>query len=138
MLEFELTGSMLLEHIDAVSENISRLQRMGIRLAIDDFGTGYSSLAYLKHFPISTLKIDRAFLGELDEQSPQNKDAAIIRAIIAMAHSLDLIVVAEGVEHDGQLAFLKDNGCDEVQGYLISRPVPASVFTALLTKSVEA
>tara|TARA_R110001592_G_scaffold4275_14_gene24023 strand:+ start:17833 stop:20691 length:2859 start_codon:yes stop_codon:yes gene_type:complete len=141
MLEFELTESMLLEHIDAVSENISRLQQMGIRLAIDDFGTGYSSLAYLKRFPISTLKIDRAFVGELDEQatqSPQNRDAAIIRAIIAMAHSLDLIVVAEGVEHDGQLAFLKDNGCDEVQGYLISRPVPASAFTALLTESVEA
>ncbi|WP_339843895.1 EAL domain-containing protein [uncultured Halopseudomonas sp.] len=140
LLEFELTESMLLEHVDAVAENIAQLQKMGIRLAIDDFGTGYSSLAYLKRFPISTLKIDRAFIGELDEQSPQNarsQDAAIIRAIIAMAHSLDLIVVAEGVEHDGQLAFLKENLCDEVQGYLISRPVPAADFTALLTESAE-
>lgn len=140
MLEFELTESMLLEHVDAVSENIARLQQMGIRLAIDDFGTGYSSLAYLKRFPISTLKIDRAFIGELGEHNPQSarsQDAAIIRAIIAMAHSLDLIVVAEGVEHDGQLEFLKEHLCDEVQGYLISRPVPAAEFTSLLAESIE-
>lgn len=141
MLEFELTESMLLEHVDAVAENIAQLKHMGICLAIDDFGTGYSSLAYLKRFPISTLKIDRAFISELDEHSPQrprSQDAAIIRAIIAMAHSLDLIVVAEGVEHDGQLEFLKEHLCDEVQGYLISRPVPAAEFTALLTESAEA
>lgn len=140
MLEFELTESMLLEHVDAVSDNITQLKEMGIRLAIDDFGTGYSSLAYLKRFPISTLKIDRAFIGELDEHSPQSarsQDAAIIRAIIAMAHSLDLLVVAEGVEHDGQLEFLKEHLCDEVQGYLISRPVAAAAFTALLTESAE-
>lgn len=139
MLEFELTESMLLEHVDAVSTNIAQLQRMGIRLAIDDFGTGYSSLAYLKRFPISTLKIDRAFIGELGETTPgvRNQDAAIIRAIIAMAHSLDLVVVAEGVEHDGQLEFLKENLCDEVQGYLISRPVAAAELTALLTESAE-
>ena len=140
MLEFELTESMLLEHVDAVSTNIARLQQMGIRLAIDDFGTGYSSLAYLKRFPISTLKIDRAFIGELGEGTPgaRNQDAAIIRAIIAMAHSLDLVVVAEGVEHDGQLEFLKENLCDEVQGYLISRPVAGAEFTELLSESSEA
>lgn len=141
MLELELTESMLLEHLDAVTENLAALQAMGIKLAIDDFGTGYSSLAYLKRFPISTLKIDRAFISELNEFSEDNAadhDAAIVRAIIAMAHSLNMIVVAEGVEAAGQLSFLKQHGCDEVQGYLISRPLPATGFTALLLENVEA
>ncbi|MBQ0742550.1 MAG: EAL domain-containing protein [Pseudomonas sp.] len=141
MLELELTESMLLEHLDAVTENIAALQKMGIKLAIDDFGTGYSSLAYLKRFPISTLKIDRAFISELNEFSEENAadhDAAIVRAIIAMAHSLCMNVVAEGVEEAGQLSFLKQHGCDEVQGYLISRPLPASGFTALLLENAEA
>ena len=141
MLELELTESMLLEHVDAVAENIAALQKMGIKLAIDDFGTGYSSLAYLKRFPISTLKIDRAFVSELDEDSEENAsdhDAAIIRAIIAMAHSLNMNVVAEGVEQAGQLSFLKQHGCDEVQGYLISRPLSAAGFTALLLENAEA
>lgn len=140
MLELELTESMLLEHVDAVAENIAALQKMGIKLAIDDFGTGYSSLAYLKRFPISTLKIDRAFVGELDEDSEKNasdQDAAIIRAIIAMAHSLSMNVVAEGVEQAGQLSFLKQHGCDEVQGYLISRPLSGAGFTALLQENTE-
>jgi EAL domain-containing protein (putative c-di-GMP-specific phosphodiesterase class I) len=141
MLELELTESMLLEHVDAVAENIAALQKMGIKLAIDDFGTGYSSLASLKRFPISTLKIDRAFVSELDEDSEENAsdhDAAIIRAIIAMAHSLNMNVVAEGVEQAGQLSFLKQHGCDEVQGYLISRPLSAAGFTALLLENAEA
>ncbi|MFN3580480.1 MAG: EAL domain-containing protein [Pseudomonas sp.] len=141
LLELELTESMLLEHVDAVADNIARLQKMGIKLAIDDFGTGYSSLAYLKRFPITTLKIDRAFVAELDEHSedhPSDHDAAIVRAIIAMAHSLSLNVVAEGVEHVGQLSFLKAHGCDEVQGYLISKPVSAEAFTRLLEDSRSA
>ncbi|QJD59682.1 EAL domain-containing protein [Pseudomonas sp. gcc21] len=129
LLELELTESMLLEHLDVVARNIAELQDMGIRLAVDDFGTGYSSLAYLKRFPLHTLKIDRAFVAELEEGA---QDAAIVRAIIAMAHSLGLNVVAEGVELESQLEILRDYGCDEVQGYLISRPLPAQAFARLL------
>ncbi|MEH6799206.1 MAG: EAL domain-containing protein [Halopseudomonas sabulinigri] len=132
LLELELTESMLLEHSPTVSANIDALKELGVLLSVDDFGTGYSSLAYLKRFPISTLKIDRAFIAELDEE---HNDDAIIRAIIAMAHSLSLSVVAEGVEQENQLDFLKANGCDEVQGYLISKPIPADEFTKLLTSS---
>ena len=132
LLELELTESMLAEHSDQVAENVAALRALGVSLSVDDFGTGYSSLAYLKRFPISTLKIDRAFVAELDAA---NADNAIVLAIIAMARSLSLKVVAEGVEHEGQLNFLKANGCDEVQGYLISRPIEASAFTRLLEQN---
>ena len=133
-LELELTESMLLEHLEVVTRNIAELQGMGIRLAVDDFGTGYSSLAYLKRFPLHTLKIDRAFVAELEEGA---QDAAIVRAIIAMAHSLGLSVVAEGVELESHLDILRDYGCDEVQGYLISRPLPANAFARLLTDAQQ-
>lgn len=129
LLELELTESMLLEHSETVADNIAALQQLGVGLAVDDFGTGYSSLAYLKRFPIHSLKIDRSFICELDEQP---RDAAIVRAIVAMAHSMNLRVVAEGVEQESQLAFLRNQGCDEAQGYLISKPVSAEVFTRLL------
>ncbi|SDS99143.1 diguanylate cyclase/phosphodiesterase with PAS/PAC sensor(s) [Halopseudomonas litoralis] len=129
LLELELTESMLLEHSDTVEANIAALQKLGVELSVDDFGTGYSSLAYLKRFPIHSLKIDRTFINELDEQP---RDAAIVRAIIAMAHSMNLRVVAEGVEQQSQLSFLRNQGCDEVQGFLISKPVSASAFTRLL------
>ena len=132
LLELELTESMLAEHSDQVADNIAALRALGVSLSVDDFGTGYSSLAYLKRFPISTLKIDRAFVAELDAA---NADNAIVLAIIAMARSLSLKVVAEGVEHEGQLNFLKANGCDEVQGYLISRPIEADAFTLLLEQN---
>ncbi|MFA5677113.1 MAG: EAL domain-containing protein [Pseudomonas sp.] len=131
LLELELTESMLLEQSSMVAGNITALQELGVKLSVDDFGTGYSSLAYLKHFPIHSLKIDRAFINELDEQS---RDSAIVRAIVAMAHSMNLQVVAEGVEQDSQLAFLRTQGCDEVQGYLISKPVPAQVLTQLIQR----
>ena len=131
LLELELTESMLLEQSTTVADNLTALQQQGVKLSVDDFGTGYSSLAYLKHFPIHSLKIDRAFINELDEQS---RDSAIVRAIVAMAHSMNLQVVAEGVEQESQLAFLRTQGCDEVQGYLISKPVPAQVLTQLLQK----
>jgi len=129
LLELELTESMLLEHSETVAENIAALQQLGVELSVDDFGTGYSSLAYLKRFPIHSLKIDRSFIGELDEQP---RDAAIVRAIVAMAHSMNLRVVAEGVEKESQLVFLRNQGCDEVQGYLVSKPVSAEAFTRLL------
>ena len=105
---------------------------MGVQLSIDDFGTGYSSLIYLKNFPLDHLKIDRTFLKDATRSE---NDAAITKAIIAMAHSLDLQVVAEGVEMDAQMAFLRENGCDMAQGYLISDPIPADAFTKLLKES---
>jgi diguanylate cyclase (GGDEF)-like protein/PAS domain S-box-containing protein len=132
LLELELTESMFLEDTLVVSDNIAALQSMGIKLAVDDFGTGYSSLAYLKRFPLDTLKIDRSFIAELHDGA---QDAAIVRAIIAMAHSLELNVVAEGVEEDSQLELLREWGCDDVQGYLISRPVNADDFTELLVRA---
>ncbi len=128
-LELELTESQLLDDIDNAI-NISRqLRALGVKLAIDDFGTGYSSLSYLKRFPVDYVKIDRSFISELDQVG---EDSAIVRAIIAMVHSLELKVVAEGVETQTQMDFLKAHGCDEVQGYLISRPVPADEFVKLL------
>ena len=129
MLELELTESQLLDDIDNAISISRQLRALGVRLAIDDFGTGYSSLSYLKRFPVDFVKIDRSFISELEQFG---EDAAIVRAIIAMVHSLELQVVAEGVETQAQMDFLKEQHCDEVQGYLISRPVPAEQFAQLL------
>ena len=111
-----------------------RLRELGVRIAVDDFGTGYSSLAQLKRFPIDVLKIDQGFIRDI----PQSEDdMAISAAIIAMGHSMGLSVLAEGVETEGQLAFLHERGCDAYQGYLCSRPVPADEFVALLRAQAE-
>ncbi|MGE7956527.1 putative bifunctional diguanylate cyclase/phosphodiesterase [Pseudomonas sp. NPDC089530] len=128
-LELELTESHLLDSVEHIISTFRQLRDLGVKLAIDDFGTGYSSLSYLKRIPVDYVKIDQAFIRGL---SDGGADAAITRAIIAMAHGLSLKVVAEGVEHPGQLAFLKAQKCDEVQGYLISRPVEAEGLAALL------
>jgi diguanylate cyclase (GGDEF)-like protein/PAS domain S-box-containing protein len=128
-LELEVTESMLMQSVDTTLATLFKLKDRGVRLAIDDFGTGYSSLSYLKRFPLDTLKIDRSFVKDLPRDA---EDAAIAKAIIAMAHSLKLEVVAEGVESAEQLAFLQQHGCDVVQGFLFSRPVPAAAFGSLL------
>ncbi|MGY1450838.1 EAL domain-containing protein [Pseudomonas chlororaphis] len=128
-LELELTESHLLDSVEHIVSTFQQLRDLGVKLAIDDFGTGYSSLSYLKRIPVDYVKIDQAFIRGLSEGSA---DAAITRAIIAMAHGLSLKVVAEGVERPEQLAFLKEQKCDEVQGYLISRPVEAEGLAALL------
>ena len=128
-LELELTESSLMVNTPETIASLLALREMGLRIAIDDFGTGYSSLAYLSRFPIDKLKIDIAFIREVPH-NPQ--DAAITRTIIELAHSLNLQVIAEGVETDEQLEFLTDNGCDQVQGYLFSRPLPTQELELLL------
>ncbi|VXD04814.1 Diguanylate cyclase [Pseudomonas sp. 8Z] len=128
-LELELTESQMLDNVDSVIATFEQLRELGVKLAIDDFGTGYSSLSYLKRFPVDYVKIDQTFIRNL---SPNSEDAAITRAIIAMAHSLELKVVAEGVETQAQMDYLKSQQCDEIQGYLISRPLPAEAFAEML------
>ena len=129
LLELEITESALAERTDEARQVLVRLRELGLRIAVDDFGTGYSSLAQLKRFPIDVLKIDQGFIRDI----PQSEDdMAISAAIIAMGHSMGLSVLAEGVETEGQLAFLRERGCDTYQGYLCSRPLPAEGFAALL------
>lgn len=128
-LELELTESSVMKDADASAAVLCELKRSGIHISIDDFGTGYSSLSYLNRFPIDKLKVDQSFVREmLSSQS----DAAIVRAVITLAHSLKLKVVAEGVETKEQLAFLHLLKCDEMQGYLFSKPLPAEAFERLM------
>lgn len=132
-LELELTESMVMRDPQSAVRLLHGLKDMGVHLSIDDFGTGYSSLAYLQRFPLDSLKIDREFIKDLPEDGD---DVAITQAIIAMAHSLRLNVVAEGVETAEQLQFLRENGCNEMQGYYVSRPVPQEEFLGFLRDDV--
>ncbi len=132
-LELEITESQLLENVDYVIATFQQLHELGVKLAIDDFGTGYSSLSYLKRFAVDYVKIDQTFIRGVGTCV---EDDAITKAIIAMAHSLELKVVAEGVENEVQLAFLKEHQCDEVQGYLISSPTNAQAMADLLRAGV--
>lgn len=134
-LELELTESIAMRDVEASVTMLEGLRTMGVRLSIDDFGTGYSSLSYLQRFPLSRLKIDQSFVRDL---LTNENNVKITRAIIAMAHSLNLSVLAEGVETEGQLARLREEGCDEVQGYLFSRPVCAEDFEKLLKGDADA
>ncbi|MEP7068106.1 MAG: EAL domain-containing protein [Usitatibacter sp.] len=129
-LELELTESLLMREPEEAARTLRHLESMGIRLAVDDFGTGYSSLSYLKRFPIAALKVDRSFIADV---TTNPSDAAITLAIVNLAHSLGMKVVAEGVETEDQLDFLKRHGCDEIQGYLFSPPLPAAEAQLLLT-----
>ena len=133
-LELEITETVLMENVHANVDLLGRLQSEGIRLAVDDFGTGYSSMAYLKRFPINQVKIDRTFVRDIPGDGD---DEAITTAIIVMAHSLGLSVVAEGVETQGQLQFLHCAGCDVVQGFHVAQPMAAEEMTAFLRKCVS-
>lgn len=128
-LELEITETYAMQNADFTIAVLRELKRSGVRISIDDFGTGYSSLSYLKQFPINTLKIDRSFVKDL---ATDPNDAAIASAIIVLAHSLQLDVVAEGVETQAELTILKKHGCDRMQGYFFSRPVPPTDFEKLL------
>ena len=134
-LELEVTESMLMNNPRRTAETLKKLKSAGITISIDDFGTGYSSLSYLKRFPIDSLKIDRSFVSDL---TTNPDDAAIATAIILMGHSLKLHVVAEGVETESQLQFLQALQCNEIQGFLISRPVPAEQAELLLRAQMAA
>ncbi|MGH9750913.1 MAG: putative bifunctional diguanylate cyclase/phosphodiesterase [Candidatus Polarisedimenticolia bacterium] len=130
-LDLEITESVLMRNAEDTVKSLHLLKEMGLRVSVDDFGTGYSSLAYLTRFPIDTLKIDQSFVRDI---TTDPADATIVQAIIAMAKSLNLGVVAEGVETRDQLVFLRDRGCRVMQGYLFSKPVPAEEFVRLLER----
>jgi EAL domain-containing protein (putative c-di-GMP-specific phosphodiesterase class I) len=128
-LELEITESLVMSQGESAVAVLQKLKSIGVRIAIDDFGTGYSSLAYLKRFPIDTIKVDRSFIRDIPAD---HGDRQITRAIIAMAHSLRLRVVAEGVETADQLKFLRSERCDTVQGYYLHRPLPERELAAAL------
>ncbi|WP_332851460.1 EAL domain-containing protein [Duganella sp. S19_KUP01_CR8] len=134
LLELELTESSLMANTERTITTLKNLKRLGVQISIDDFGTGYSSLAYLRRFPIDKLKIDIAFIREVTSNPD---DAAIVLAILGMARSLKLNVIAEGVETAAQLAFLRRHHCDEIQGYLFSRPLPVATLEPLLLQGLR-
>jgi EAL domain-containing protein (putative c-di-GMP-specific phosphodiesterase class I)/ActR/RegA family two-component response regulator len=128
-LEIELTESMIMQDVNSAIATMNDLQSLGVSIAIDDFGTGYSSLIYLKNLPVNTLKIDRYFIHNVANDSQKS---AITKALIEMAHNLDMQVIAEGVETEAELSFLRQNNCDAMQGFLFSRPLPAAEFENFL------
>ncbi len=128
-LQLEITESAAIENVDITIKMLRNLKEMGVQIAIDDFGTGHSALSYLKRLPVDTVKIDCSFIADITTDAD---DASIVTAIIAMAHSLNLKVIAEGVETESQLAFLKELRCDEFQGYLFARPAPAQALEKIL------
>jgi EAL domain-containing protein (putative c-di-GMP-specific phosphodiesterase class I) len=129
MLEVEITESDAMQNPEEVGQAVRRMRDLGIRVAVDDFGTGYASLGYLKRFPLDALKLDRSFVTGLPSSAD---DVSIARDVIGMAHSLGLKVIAAGVETQAQKDFLARHGCDEMQGYLLSRPVPTAECEKLL------
>ena len=128
-LELELTESLFMSDVTPAVDLLHRMKSLGVKLSIDDFGTGYSSFSYLSRFPIDVLKIDRSFVNDITHDA---NDAAIVASIITLAHNLRLSVIAEGVETAEQLDYLRQQGCDEMQGYYFSRPLPAQDFEQLL------
>jgi diguanylate cyclase (GGDEF)-like protein len=133
-LELELTESVLMKQADSAAAILQTLRERGVQIAVDDFGTGYSSLSYLRKFPIDALKVDQSFVSHITDAGD---DTSIVTAVISMARSLKLRVIAEGVETSTQLAFLLEHECDEAQGYLFSRPVPPQQFARLLRRKTS-
>jgi diguanylate cyclase (GGDEF)-like protein len=133
-LELEITESVIMKNAETAVTMLHKLKDMGVQLSMDDFGTGYSSFSYLKRFPLDKVKIDRSFIKDI---SKKDQDAAIVKAIIAMAHTLKLRVIAEGVETEQQLAFLRKQGCDEMQGYLLSPPLPPEKVLGFLAREKD-
>ena len=134
LLELEITEGVLMQNVDTTVATLRAIKDLGVRLAIDDFGTGYSSLSYLRRFPIDVLKIDQSFVRDL---STDSNDAALVGAIISLGRSLNLNIIAEGVETLAQLAFLKAQQCEEVQGYLFSKAVDPQTFALLLKHGLQ-
>ena len=130
-LQLELTEGVVMSDASYTIGALCELKDLGVTLSVDDFGTGYSSLGYIKQLPVSTLKIDQCFVRDIEMD---NNDSAIIRAIVTLGHSLDLTIVAEGVETKEQLDFLHTLGCDQVQGYYFSKPLPEDEFTAYMLR----
>jgi EAL domain-containing protein (putative c-di-GMP-specific phosphodiesterase class I) len=128
-LEIEITEGVLIEDFARATSILRKIKSLGVHVAMDDFGTGYSSLSYLQSFPFDKIKIDQAFIAKLETNS---QSAAIIQAILGLGRSLKLPVIAEGVETPAQLAFLAEEGCNEVQGYLIGRPQPIAHYRAVV------
>ena len=126
-VEIEITETMLIRREEEAAAALGKLKAIGISVALDDFGTGFSALTHLQKFPVDVIKIDRSFVDALEDARGQ----AIVRGVISMAHAMGLVVVAEGVEHLSQRAFLQEADCDEEQGYLVSRAVPAEEFEEL-------
>jgi EAL domain-containing protein (putative c-di-GMP-specific phosphodiesterase class I) len=133
-LELEITESVLLESNDSVTDMLTRLKALGISITIDDFGTGYSSMSYLERLPLDTLKIDKGFISNIDDEG---EGGAIAETIVAMARALKKRVVAEGVETQGQVDFLRKLDCDLLQGYFFCRPLPGPKVSAFI-REVEA
>ena len=131
LLELEITESAVMHDPEEVILSLHELSEHGMKLAIDDFGTGYSSLAYLKRFPVNTLKIDRAFITDI---SSDNDDVAIVEAVLGLGKHFNMKVVAEGVEDEEQLNFLKSQGCDIAQGYYISKPLSSEQYNQWLER----
>jgi EAL domain-containing protein (putative c-di-GMP-specific phosphodiesterase class I) len=133
-LVLELTESVLIKRAENTATILQALRESGVKVAVDDFGTGYSSLSYLRKFPVDSLKIDQSFVRQI---SAEGKDTAIVSAVIGMAHGLGLRVVAEGVETVEELAFLRDHGCHEAQGYFFSRPAAPEQYATLLDRGIS-
>ena len=133
-MELEVTEDLLVDDYLAAEKLLSKVRMIGMSVSVDDFGTGYSSLSYLKKLPLDYLKIDRSFIKEI---VTDDNDKAIVRAVIAMAHNLNLCVTAEGVETEEQLSFLVKNDCNSVQGYVFSRPIKLDYFIRLLNEQKQ-
>jgi EAL domain-containing protein (putative c-di-GMP-specific phosphodiesterase class I) len=131
-LQLEITENFIMSQAEEALEVLHQLKRLGVQLAIDDFGTGYSSLSYLKRLPLDFLKIDQSFVRGLPDDP---HDVAIVRAIIALGHSMQFTIIAEGVENTAQQAFLAAEGCEQMQGYLVSLPLPPALFAATFLRT---